>query len=224
MDQFKFKTQQAILITLLKQAIMKTKMEVLRLWENKGYKEKLKDMFNGPLEMETAFVGGIYFKLPLATVIDKFTVFRDGRQKRTTVYKLGSYTKREALQQISLTVKRSPERGAMIKFMVEEGLVPCKSKCLYELVKKVEEKGLPIGSDGWNGVGQKDHAHKATSGNFGRVDDEDIFPHNRRNPDAAEKRRILLPWIITMVSTMEETGFTDGKHGKEASLLGKSSL
>ena len=208
---------------------MKAKMEVLRLWEKRGYKEKPKEMFNEPFEMEKAFVGDICFKLPLATVINKVTVFRDGRRNRTTVYKLGSYTKREALQQISHTVKRSPERGAMIKFMVEEGLVPCKSKCLYELVKRVEDKGLPIGCDNWNSVGrkQKTHAHEVTSrrsSNFGRVDDEDIFPYSRRNPDATEKRRILLPWIMAMVSTMEETGFTDGKHGKEVSLLANSSL
>ena len=60
---------------------MKSKMEVLRIWEKRGYKEKPKEMFNEQLEMEKAFVGGICFKLPLATVMDRFTVFRDGRKQ-----------------------------------------------------------------------------------------------------------------------------------------------
>ena len=40
------------------------------------------------------------------------------------------YTKREALKCIAKTKKGSAERGAMIRFMIQEGYVGCKERCL----------------------------------------------------------------------------------------------
>ena len=64
------------------------------------------------------------------------------------------YKKREALQQISYTVKHSEERGAMIRFMLRERLVPCSSKCLYDLIRRTEEDGHPIGDNEWSRPGR----------------------------------------------------------------------
>ena len=59
------------------------------------------------------------------------------------------YTKREALSWIAKTKKGSKERGAMIRFMVQEGYVLCQEKCLYDLIRRVEIHRLPVGSDDW---------------------------------------------------------------------------
>lgn len=64
------------------------------------------------------------------------------------------YTKREALKHICNTVKYSDERGAMVNFMVNEGYVPCTKKCLYDLIKRTEEKHLPVGDDNWSKRGR----------------------------------------------------------------------
>ena len=64
-----------------------------------------------------------------------------------------TYGKREALNHISKTLKHSNERSAMIRFMVEKGYVPCTAKCLYELVRRTEVEGLPVGDDGWGSRG-----------------------------------------------------------------------
>ena len=64
------------------------------------------------------------------------------------------YTKREALHHIAKTTKGSDERGAMIRFMVQEGYVLCKEKCLTDLVRRVEVNHLPVGSDEWSKRGR----------------------------------------------------------------------
>ena len=61
------------------------------------------------------------------------------------------YTKREALRHISKPIKYSNERGSMIKFMVDEGYVPCSAKSFYKLIMRAEEKHLPIGDEGGSG-------------------------------------------------------------------------
>lgn len=67
------------------------------------------------------------------------------------------YTKREAHWIGSPKLKkRSKERGAMIRFMVQEGYVLCKENCLYKLVRRTEMERLPVavGSDDWGKRGR----------------------------------------------------------------------
>jgi hypothetical protein len=73
-------------------------------------------------------------------------------------------TKREALEEISKTRKRSRERAAMIKLMIAEGYVPVKAKCLYALIRDTEVKGLPVGDDKWGGVGRPTREAAAKKG------------------------------------------------------------
>jgi hypothetical protein len=68
-------------------------------------------------------------------------------------YGYHTYTKQEAvINVVQATVKGSRERGALIKLMVAEGLVPNKI-CLYRLIKKAEE-GLPIKNEDWGKRGR----------------------------------------------------------------------
>ena len=99
------------------------------------------------------------------------------------------YKKREALYHISKTVRQSSERTAMISFMVDKGYVPVTSKCLRELIRRTEEKNLPVGDDEWSGPGRptreasakksidgivlKGNLHNRNSNLW--VQDEDIF-------------------------------------------------
>ena len=81
------------------------------------------------------------------------------------------YTKSEALKCIAKTKKGSAERGAMIRFMIREGYVGCKERCLYNLIRRVEVDRLPIGSDDW-GHHQSDAAKKKTQDDkiFGKLE------------------------------------------------------
>ena len=97
---------------------------------NSGRKLTVKIVFEN---WKQCVVGDVYFDLPL----DKNT-----------------YSKHEALSWIATTTKGSSERSAMIRFMVNKGYVPCTSKCLYDIINKIEEKGLPIGSNDWNKRGR----------------------------------------------------------------------
>ena len=75
------------------------------------------------------YVGNIQFRTPL-----------DGMM----------YKKSEALGHIARTLKTSAERAAMIKYMVDEEFLPCSIKTLYDLVRRAEEDGVPIGDDEWS--------------------------------------------------------------------------
>jgi len=85
------------------------------------------------------------------------------------------YTKREALRHIAKTKKGSEERGAMIRFMVQEGYVLCKEKCLTDLVRKVEVDHLPVGSDEWRKRGRPTNRAAAHNRIYKQCDDDRIF-------------------------------------------------
>ena len=99
-----------------------------RPFKKRHRKDKLEVKVKSLGSNKTFEVGDIQFDLPL-----------NGRV----------YTKREALKCIARTKKGSVERGAMIRFMIQEGYVPCKEHALYSLIRRVEVDRLPAGSDVW---------------------------------------------------------------------------
>ena len=116
------------------------------------------------------------------------------------------YTKREALRHISKTTKYSSERGAMIRFMVDEGYAPCSAKCLYQLTKRVEEKHLPIGSNEWDGRCQNTQKASAREGEIPewsqyipeKGHDKDIFPRQKYQQSKTKQwnGRIVFRFLI----------------------------
>ena len=78
-----------------------------------------------------AYVGNVEFLLPTVPITREDKV----------VY--GCYiTKPYAVREIQKTRKGSGERRALIKFMVENGLVPCGESCLYTQVQMAAKHGL----------------------------------------------------------------------------------
>ena len=91
-----------------------------------------------------------------------------------------------AAYNISKIVKYSDERGAMIKFMVDEGYVPCSAAYLYRLIKQVEEKHLAIGGEWSRGCRNTEKAaqrEKKDMRLYHREDpDDDVFPRQKVEP------------------------------------------
>lgn len=108
------------------------------------------------------------------------------------------YSKREALRIISKTRKGSGERAAMIKFMIDEGYVPVKSKCFYDLIRDTEIRGLPVGDDNWNSVGRptREVAAKKNHNKDGSCyRDKDIFPMRKDKEKKAKLAAKKVSWL-----------------------------
>ena len=108
------------------------------------------------------------------------------------------YSKREALYWIAKTLKGSAERGAMIRFMVQNGYVLCNIKCLYDLVRSTEVDRDPVGSDNWGKRGhptdedieQKQIASEKLDSGVIRFDNK-IFGRGRKGSNKLQSIREL---------------------------------
>ena len=141
-------------------------------------------------------VGNVKFWPPVARNIGSGRLFINPEAEAKAK---GHYRKREALRHISKTRRGSGERAAMIKFMIAEGYVPVKSKCLYDLVRDTEIHGLPVGDEKWSSVGRpnrKAAARKQINGCGNGWKDKDMFPMRKEEKicEKEAKKRVTLDW------------------------------
>lgn len=147
-------------------------------WSNYHYTKQMKVIHPDKHRPWLLRVGTIDFQMP--------------RNTQSNVY-----TKREALHHIAKTAtKGSVERGAMICFMVQEGYVLCKEKCLTDLVRRVEVNHLPVGSDEWSKRGRP--TKRAAAQNWmdsKRYNDDKIFRRDVKSISDFRYKQNGLPMI-----------------------------
>eukprot|EP00956_Cyclotella_meneghiniana_P017450 scaffold28426_cov37-Cyclotella_meneghiniana.AAC.5 len=94
--------------------------------------------------MRIAYVGNIEFLLPEVTTRSSWNIFNPG-QSHSAKEKYGYYPDSfTAVTEVLKTKKGSREQRALILFMVNEGLVPCKEKCLYALIEQASRNDVSI--------------------------------------------------------------------------------
>eukprot|EP00956_Cyclotella_meneghiniana_P034613 scaffold106805_cov44-Cyclotella_meneghiniana.AAC.1 len=94
--------------------------------------------------MRIAHVGSVQFLLPEITTRSSWDIYNPG-QFYSVKKKYGFYPDPfTAVTEVLKTKKGSRERRALILFMVNEGLVPCKETFLYSLIEQAARNDISI--------------------------------------------------------------------------------
>lgn len=88
--------------------------------------------------LQTAYIGNVEFSLPADNTTHSINPNGSGK-------KFGYYPDPfTAVLEVLKTVKGSSERRALIMFMINEGLVPCKENCMYTLIEQATNNGINV--------------------------------------------------------------------------------